>query len=455
MWHFHGNQTLSLAAWLARVLHFQLIAILELDMIRDTSAQDRVMPVTPASKRKRLGWIALGVAAALLLLVALPTVGRWLGAERSVAAERLRIAEVRRGTLVRDVSVQGRVVAAVSPTLYAPVAGTVALKTQAGSSVKQGDLLAQIDSPELRNTLERERATLQELEVEVQRQRIASERQQLVSRRAAADAEVALSAAQREMQRAEAAWSKHAIPQVEYLRAKDTLRSAEILSTHSKDDSGLEIKGIQFELQTREQQLKRQRLVVEDLERREQELAVRAPVDGIVGTVAVADRAVVAANSPLLIVVDLSRLEVELEVPENYADDLGLGMQAEIRYAAAEFPGVLSSISPEVVNGQVIARVRFEGELPAGLRQNQRVSTRVLMEEKPDVLMVQRGPFVETGGGRYAFVVNDDIAQRRPIEVGATSMTDIEILGGLQAGDRIVISGTDEFAEVDRILISD
>jgi HlyD family secretion protein len=424
-------------------------------MIRDTSAQDRVLTASAPSRSRRLGWIALAALAAVLLLIALPTVGRWLGAERSVAAERVRIAEVRRGTLVRDVSVQGRIVAAVSPTLYAPVAGTVTLKTQAGSKVTQGEQLLRIDSPELANELERERATLQELEVEVQRQRIASERQQLVSRRTAAEAEVALSAAQREMQRAEAAWAKHAIAQVEYLRAKDTLRTAEISAAHSRDDSGLEIKGVRFELQTREHQLERQRLVVKDLERRNDELNVRSPVNGVVGTVAVADRAVVAPNAPLLIVVDLSQLEVELEVPESYADDLGLGMQAEIRYAGATFPGVLSSISPEVVNGQVVARARFEGELPAGLRQNQRVSTRVLMEEKPDVLLVQRGPFVDSGGGRYAFVVTDDIAQRRAIQVGATSMTDVEIADGLVAGDRIIISGTDEFADAERILIAD
>ena len=76
------------------------------------------------------------------------------------------------------------------------------------------------------------------------------------------------------------------------------------------------------------------------------------------------------------------------------------------------------------------------------------------MEEKPDVLLVQRGPFVDTDGGRSAFVVNDDIAQRRAIETGASSMTDVEILSGLDAGERIVISGTDEFADADRILIS-
>jgi HlyD family secretion protein len=424
-------------------------------MIRDTSATDRVMQAPAPSSRKRLAWLGGGALALVLLLVALPTVGRWLGAERSVAGERLRIAEVRRGTLVRDVSVQGRIVAAVSPTLYAPAAGTVTLKTQAGNTVKQGDLLAQVDSPELDNLLERERATLSELEIEVQRNRIASERLKLTSRRTADEARVALSAAQREMQRAEAAWAKNAIAQVEYLRAKDTLKTAEISAGHSQDDSGLEIRGIQFELQTREQQLKRQRLVVQDLERRHAELAVKSPVDGVVGTVAVTDRAVVPANAPLLVVVDLSRLEVELLVPESYADDLGLGMQAQIRYGGATFPGTLASISPEVVDGQVVARARFEGDLPAGLRQNQRVSTRVLMEEKPDVLMVQRGPFMDTGGGRFAFVVTDDIATRRPIEIGATSMTDIEILGGLEAGERIVISGTDEFAEADRILISD
>jgi HlyD family secretion protein len=424
-------------------------------MIRDTSATDRAFQAAPASRKKRVGIIAAIAVAIALLVVALPTVGRWLGAERSVSGERLRVAEVRRGTLVRDVSVQGRIVAAVSPTLYAQVAGTVTLMTQAGSTVKKGDVLAQIDSPELDNNLERERALLQELEVEVSRQRIASQRQQLLSRRTADEAQVTLSAAKREMERAEAAWAKKAIPQVDYLRAKDTLRTAEISAGHSRDDSGLEIKGIEFELQTREQQLKRQHLVVQDLERRKDELTVKSPVDGIVGTVAIMDKAVLAANSPILTVVDLSRLEVELEVPESYADDLGIGMQSEIKYGGTLFPGLVSSISPEVVNGQVVARVRFEGAQPQDLRQNQRVSTRVLMEEKTDVLMVQRGPFVDTGGGRFAFVVNDDVATRRAIEIGAASLSDVEILSGLEPGERIVISGTDEFADADRILISD
>lgn len=424
-------------------------------MIRDTSAQDRRIEPPPRGPRR---WITLGAiagAVVLALVVGIPVVARMLSAERSVDIERLRVAAVERGTLLRDVSVNGRVVAAVSPTLYAPVSGTVTLRTQAGDTVSRGAPLAQIDSPELTNELERERATLQELEVEVQRQRIASQRQNLTTRRTADDAQVSLQAAEREMQRAEDAWAKGAIAQVDYLRARDTLETARISAEHSAADAKLQEDAVEFELAARESQLARQQLVVKDLERRVDELNVRSPVDGIVGTVAVVDRAVVAANAPLITVVDLTQLEVELEVPESYADDLGIGMQAEVRYGSTTYPGVVSAISPEVVNGTVRARVRFESEQPEGLRQNQRLMTRVLIEEKPGVLMVQRGPFVDSGGGRYAFVIADDIATRRAIEIGSTSSTAVEIVSGVEEGERVVISGYDEFEDADRVLITD
>ena len=130
-------------------------------------------------------------------------------------------------------------------------------------------------------------------------------------------------------------------------------------------------------------------------------------------------------------------------------------MTAEVRIGATAATGTISAISPEVVNNQVLARVRFNGEQPAGLRQNQRVSARVLFEEKPDVLKVARGPFVEALGGRAAYVVEDGIAVLRTIVLGATSVGEVEILEGVQPGDRIVISGTDTFEDAERVAIND
>ncbi len=422
-------------------------------MIRDTSAQDRSVSTPPPGAAKH--WLVRAGIAATALVVVGWTVWSWAGSSGSVAGERLRYAEVTRGTLVRDAAVNGRVVAAVSPTLYAPAAGTVTLKINAGDTVKQGDVMAVLESPELDNELQRERATLLQLESEVSRQRILAQKASLLARRDADDAEVTRLAATRDLQRAQRGFELGAIPEVELLRAKDAMASAEIRAKHAGSAAGLETQDVALALKTQQQLLERQRLVTANLERRVDELNVRAPVDGIIGTLSVADRAVVAANTALMTVVDLSRLEVELAMPETYAEDLGLGMTAEVRIGAATALAKVSAISPEVVGNQVLARVRFEGEQPAGLRQNQRVSARVLFEEKPDVMMVARGPFIEDQGGRFVYVMDGSTAVRRPITLGATSVSAVEIIEGVQPGERLVIAGTDNFENAERVSIND
>jgi HlyD family secretion protein len=130
-------------------------------------------------------------------------------------------------------------------------------------------------------------------------------------------------------------------------------------------------------------------------------------------------------------------------------------MSAEVNIGTTRATGKLSALSPEVVRNQVLARVRFDGKQPAGLRQNQRLTARVLIEEKANVLMLPRGSFVENEGGRAAYVMDGNVAARRPIELGATSVSAVEILSGLQPGDRVVIAGTDSFESAERVSIND
>ncbi len=135
-------------------------------------------------------------------------------------------------------------------------------------------------------------------------------------------------------------------------------------------------------------------------------------------------------------------------------DDLAIGMVADVRSGNQVNNATLVAISPEIIDNQVTARLRFEQPVPDGLRQNQRLSTRILLEQKQDVLMVPRGQFVESGNGRVAYVVRDGMAYRTPIVMGATSLSSIEILDGLQAGDTIVVSSTDLFNGADTVLIN-
>lgn len=421
--------------------------------IRDTSAQD-VRLSTPAPGRSRRRLLVAGGATAVALLIAFGVSARFSGS-RSVDVDRLRIAEVTRGTLVRDASVNGRVVAAVSPTLYAPAPATVVFEKKAGDTVKKGEVLARLASPELESELARELSTLEQLEAESGTARITASRSRLDAKQEADEAAIALQAAQRDLDRTRRGFEGGALAEIDYLRAQDALKTAQIRHRNAVRAEQLTGSSAGFGVQTSVQQAARQRLVVQEMQRRVDELNVRAPIDGVIGTTLVADRAVVAANTALLTVVDLTKLEIELEVPETYAEDLGLGMTAEVRIGNATALAKIASVSPEVVNRQVLARVRFDdGRQPPGLRQNQRVTARVLIEEKPNVLMVPRGPFVDAHGGRYAYFVDGDSAERRPVRIGATSVSSVEILDGARPGDRLVIAGSDAFGDAEKIAIS-
>lgn len=421
--------------------------------IVDTSAQDVVL-----APKSRKGVLLGGVSAALLLALALwlvaPTISRWSQAQQSVSAERLRFATVTRGDFVRDISVQGRVVAAVSPTLYAAQAGTITLEVESGDSVHAGQVLATIDSPEIQSQLLQERSRLSSLQIELQRQGITTRQQQLQNQKAEDSAAIDLKAAQREMQRAEQAYEKGAMIAVDYEKAQDDLETAELLHRHSELDTALDNERLDFELQTRELSVNQQELFVIELERRVDELNILSPVNGIVGNLVVNQKTNVTNNQPILSVVDLSAFEVEVQISESYADDLAIGMQAEIRTGSSLYLATLVAVSPEIIDNQVTGRVRFNDEVPAALRQNQRLTTRILLEEKKDVLMVQRGQFFDSGNGRVAYRVENGVAERRAILTGATSLNTIEVLEGLNAGDTIIISSTDSFNGADTVLIN-
>jgi HlyD family secretion protein len=423
--------------------------------IRDTSTQDVAIDPRPAQLRRRKILIASGAATLVLLLIVLPAVVRWMRAETSVPRERVRIATVTRGPFVRDVSAQGIVVAAVSPTLFAPAAGNVTYDVQAGDTVKRGQVLGTIDSPQLRNELAREEATLESQEVAVSRQSIETRRHLLTNQQTTDMAEVAIHAAERELKRAEEAWQTKAISRRDFEKARDDVTTARLNHEHAIQNAKLEKESLEFELKTKRLERDRQRLVAEDLTRRVDQLTLHSPVDGMVGQLAVEQKGAVAENAPILTVVDLSALEIEFQVPESYADDIRLGMPAEVNYGQRVYPATVTAISPQVKQNQVTGRVRFGQNIPVGLRQSQRVATRIVIESRDRVLKVERGSFIEASGGRVAYLVQDDLARRTPIKLGATSIAAVEIASGLKEGDQIIVSGVDSFENAAVVRLTD
>jgi HlyD family secretion protein len=409
-------------------------------MIKDTSQQDQVLPPSRSGKYKKLF--------ALLCISVLLVMGgyswKWAKAysltSGSVQIDRLRIAEVVRGDLIKDISVNGKVTAAIRPTLFSPSNGSVELKVRAGDNVGIHQLLAVVRSPQLQSSLEQEQATLQRLELEVSRQRISNKLEKLAYQQQADTTSIRKDATERELKRADLSIINKVISVIDYEKAKDDLKTAQMAFEHAKAEALLQSERLDFELQVKVLQLERQKLLFKELQRQTEQLNIYSPVTGKVGDLLVEQKSSVTESQPLLSVVDLSGLEVEVSIPESYADDLHSGMPAEINYNNRLFAGTIGSISPEVKNNSVTGTIRFSEDVPTGLRQNQQLTTRIIIESKEDVLKVKRGAFLQSGSGRLTYLVSDSTAKRQPIQVGSIGLNEVEIIDGLSEGDQIVIS---------------
>ncbi len=419
--------------------------------MRGTESQDRAV-ASQIDRRliyKRYAIIGGGVLA--LLLLAVWSVRAWVVSDKVITRARLRTAVVERGPFVRDVAATGIVVAAVSPTLFAEAPGTVIYKVRAGDVVKPGDVLGNVDSASLTNEYERERATLASAEATLNSKIIEVRRSIMKSSQGSDLAKVQITAAEREFKRADDAWNIHVIPERDWKRAQDDLETAKLNYAHAVATGGLEKDSLELELRSQRATRDAQALKVARLKQRVDALTLRSPVAGIVATLAQVERTQVAENAPLVTVVDLSALEIEFQVAESYANEIRPGMSAEVTLDGRKLTGTVAGISPDVKNSQVTGRVRF-AEQPQGLRQNQRSSVRIVLDERSDVLKVARSPFNDSDT-RFVYVVRDDSAVRTPVEFGAAAIGEMEIRNGLAAGDEIVLSDMRDYRDAPSVHI--
>ncbi len=197
-------------------------------MIRDDSSMDRPVSNSGAKTRKQLIWGAVALLLIGLVALFLPSWRRWAESETSIDIARVRMGTVTRGDLVRDVAVDGRVVAAFHPTVFAQTEGIARLRVTAGQVIEQGQILGHVQSPELQSRARQERSNLLSLQADLDRQRILAEQSRARYRQSIGLLEVELEAARRAMDRAERTRQEGLLNAVEYEKAQDDVKVAEL-----------------------------------------------------------------------------------------------------------------------------------------------------------------------------------------------------------------------------------
>jgi HlyD family secretion protein len=328
-------------------------------MIQGTEQQDVVIkPKADAPPYRKI--LLAGAGAGLLWLVWQTLVADAAQASLVLPRQQVQIGTVSRGDFVRDLAVQGRVVAANAPTLFSQQAGQIRLLKQPGEPVTLGDLLAVIDSPTLENEVKQQQALLASMTSDTERATLEAREQQLDMEQVQNTAHINLLAAKRELARAKQSLQLGVLRQLDLDIANDKMTQAELEFAHAKRKVELALDKLAFEQKSGQQALERQQLVVAELNRKLAALQIKAPVTGQVGNWLVEQQNHVLEGQGLLTVIDLSQYEAELSVPENYAGELAAGLPVEVSLNGQRLQGALSHVAPEVKEGQVRTRRAFD-----------------------------------------------------------------------------------------------
>lgn len=194
-----------------------------------------------------------------------------------------------------------------------------------------------------------------------------------------------------------------------------------------------------------------------DLSRRDAEaLKVRASFAGVLQALPLEVGQQVVPGTTLARVADPSRLKAEIRIAETQAKDVQIGQIASIDTRNGVVAGLVARVDPAVLNGTVLVDVTLTGDLPRGARPDLSVDGTVELERLETVVFVGRPAFGQEKSTVGIFRLSPDgkEATRVPVQLGRSSVNTIEIIQGLQPGDRVILSDMSNWENTDRVRLN-
>jgi HlyD family secretion protein len=417
-------------------------------------AGDMGMDVPRSGARPRVRRIVL-VAIAVVVLAAITVAIRWLGLRPpAVSRSELWIDTVERGPLTLSVRGQGTLVATQFRWASAPAAARVErVLVQPGVAVEASTLLLVLVDPDTELaalTADRDvahaEAELARLAAQLDGTRLAQE-----SAVAGLDADVAMANRRSTIDSAMA--QKGVIAELESLESGD--RAGQLTARLAFEQRRLAAlqRGNAAQLAAQRAQLEQLRALARFRHGQAEALQVRAAQAGVVQQIAVEAGQSVAAGAPLAKIIVPDHLQARLRIPEASTQDVALGLRATIDTRTGVVPGEVVRIDPAAQDGSVIVDVKLTAALPKAARVDQHVDGVIELARTGDVLHVARPAIGEAHQTATLFVLGDGEARRVTVTFGRAAQKDIEIVGGLTAGDRVVLSDMSRWDGVDRLRI--
>jgi len=408
-------------------------------------------------EKKKQPWKMVAIAAAAVVgvfFVGSMVMDAQGGRSFKVDQSRIVISPVSEGTFEDFIPVRGRVTPLKTLYLDAVEGGRVErILVEDGAALKKGDLIVELSNSTLQVNFTANETRVTEQLNNMRSQELQLEQNRLGHKRNLVEFNYQIKKLQRQVERERELVKTNAIPQRQLDDSEDDLEY-----NINRRELTLESQATDARLQ--ESQLKFLREAAARLEdslvvarKNLDALNVRAPVDGKLSGFNVEIGQSIPRGERLGQIDDPDNYKLTANIDEFYLGRVDIGQTAMFERGGVNYEMRIVKIYPQVNNGQFEVDFVFNGGQPEGIRRGQTIQTRLTLGDATKAKLVPNGAFFQDTGGNWVFVVAEDGSQaiKRSVRLGRRNARFIEVLDGLEVGERIVTSPYTSFVEMDRL----
>ena len=418
------------------------------------------VPVSPAlrKKRQRRRWLTI---AGICLLLALATLGlsRLQPAAPLVEKSSIFTDTVRRGEMLREVRGNGTLVPEDIRWIPTISAGRVErILVLPGARVQADTVLVELNNPDVEQAAFDADWQLKGAEAELANVRVQLQTDKLTQKKAVATAEADYSNAKLDYEVANTLATNGLTPAVTLKQAKTKAEELAKLLDIERERLDASVDAAKAQLDVQEAKVAQLRAQLALKRKQVEALKIRAGMDGVLQRLGDPTNPLqlgqqLAAGAPVARVANQAKLKAAIKIAETQAKDILSDQPAEIDTHNGVVKGHVIRVDPAVENGTVTVDVALDDPLPSGARPDLSVDGTVQLERLDNVLYVGRPVQgqAQNQTGLFKLVDNGKAAVRIPVKLGRSSVSSIEIVQGLQAGDQVILSDMGAWEKHDRL----
>lgn len=400
---------------------------------------------------------ALFATAISLILLTSHLVGGSGDTVQRVPLAQLTVALVEQGIFHDLVPMRARVQPRETVFVDAIDGGSVVrVIAEAGDRVQKGQALVEMSNTNLALSVIQQEAQLNQAISQLQQNEIALEQNALSNQRALVEVEFHIVRLEKSAARRESLAAGGALPREQRDEVNDELAYYRRLHPIQAASSRL-----QSDLRDRlvpdiHRQLANLRGNLDVVQGKLAGLIIRAPVDGVVTALSLTVGEHRSPGERLAEVTPESGMKLSAEIDEYYLSRVRIGQRAVVDVDGVQVDAAVRRVSPQVHSGLFTIDLDFDGDSPPGLVAGETAQGRLQLGGDTPALVVPTGAYLDRSGGNWIFVLDVDgrSARRRSIQVGRRTSEQLEILGGLGAGERVVISDYTGLDRYDRLVLT-